>query len=99
MSLSNLLQKFKCEPSKQGLEWAKSNWKKENEVIQRIEQLQKEQRHKKGKGEGIICSVLGACLSCAQEEQKGLPTPYQDVVSELEKTKLLVLTEELRSKE
>lgn len=50
-------------------------WKFEERAEERIEQRRIEQQVKEGKGKGIICAVLGACLSCAQKEFKESPPP------------------------
>ncbi|GAB0209719.1 hypothetical protein GRJ2_003437600 [Grus japonensis] len=75
--MDKLLQKYKCAPSQVGIEWAQKFWKDEDKVTERIEQCRSEQKIKKGKGKGIVCAVLGACLSCAQREIKECPPPEQ----------------------
>ncbi|GAB0210355.1 hypothetical protein GRJ2_003501300 [Grus japonensis] len=73
--MDKLLQKYKCAPSQVGIEWAQKFWEDEDKTIEWIEQRRSEQKIKKGKGKGIVCAVLGACLSCAQREIKESPPP------------------------
>ncbi|KAK4830063.1 hypothetical protein QYF61_008401 [Mycteria americana] len=73
--MDKLLQKYKCAPSQAGKEWAEKFWKDEEKVIERIEQCQAAQRFGVKKSKRVVCAVLGACLSCAQQEAKRTPAP------------------------
>ncbi|KAK4819789.1 hypothetical protein QYF61_011389 [Mycteria americana] len=73
--MDKLLQKYKCAPSQAGKEWTQKLWKDEEKVIELIEQCQAAQRFGVKKGKGMVCVVLGACLSCAQQEAKKTPAP------------------------
>uniref|UniRef100_A0A8B9NYL3 Uncharacterized protein n=1 Tax=Apteryx owenii TaxID=8824 RepID=A0A8B9NYL3_APTOW len=75
IAMDKLLHKYKCAPSQAAKEWAQKFWKDEDKVVERIEQCRSQQKIKKGKGKGIICAVLGACLSCAQKEYKESSPP------------------------
>ncbi|GAB0206095.1 hypothetical protein GRJ2_003075100 [Grus japonensis] len=75
--MDKLLQKYNCTPSHEIIEWAQKYWKDEDKVVERIELSRIEQKIKEGKGKGIVCAVLGACLSCAQKEIKTSPSPEQ----------------------
>uniref|UniRef100_A0A8B9J1F9 Uncharacterized protein n=1 Tax=Amazona collaria TaxID=241587 RepID=A0A8B9J1F9_9PSIT len=68
--MDKLLQKYDCAPSPAGKEWAQKFWKDEEKVVERIEQCRALHKLKVGKGKNVMCAVLGACLSCAQEEAK-----------------------------
>ena len=65
--MDKLLQKYGGAPSQARKEWAQKFWKDEEKVVERIKQCQVSQNLQTGKGEGVICAVLGACLSCAQK--------------------------------
>lgn len=53
-------------------------------MVERIEQCQALQKIRVGKAKNVICAVLGACLSCAQEEAKNAPAP--NLISAVEYT-------------
>ncbi|NXO54347.1 POL5 protein, partial [Aramus guarauna] len=80
--MDKLLQKYNCTPSQEIIEWAQKYWKDEEKVVERIELSRIEQKIKEGKGKGIVCAVLGACLSCAQKEIKTSPSPEQTADAE-----------------
>lgn len=75
--MDKLLQKHDCAPSLAGKEWAQKFWKDEEKVVEHIEQCQAVQKLRAGKGKGVICAVLGACLSCAQQEAKETLLPVR----------------------
>uniref|UniRef100_A0A8B9FBA2 Uncharacterized protein n=1 Tax=Amazona collaria TaxID=241587 RepID=A0A8B9FBA2_9PSIT len=75
IAMDKLLQKYDCAPSPAWKEWAQKFWKDEDEVVERIEQCRALYKLKVGKGKNVMCAVLGACLSCAQEEAKNAPAP------------------------
>lgn len=75
--MDKLLQKHDCVPFLAGKEWAQKFWKGEEKVVELIEQCQAVQKLRAGKGKGVICAVLGAYLSCAQQEAKEAPAPSQ----------------------
>ena len=67
--MEELLQKHGCKPSPADKEKAKKLWRSKEKVVAWVEQCRKEQKKKKnGKGKGILCTIFGACLTCAQEE-------------------------------
>jgi len=73
--MDKLLQKYGCVPSQVGKEWAQNSWKDVEKVVECVKQCQVSQKLQAGKGKGVICAVLGACLSCAQKEAKEAPAP------------------------
>ncbi|XP_075604452.1 uncharacterized protein LOC142601014 [Balearica regulorum gibbericeps] len=73
--MDKLLRKYNSTPSQAGIEWAQKYWRDEDKVVERTELCRIEQKIKEGKGKGIVCAVLGACLSCAQKEIKTSPSP------------------------
>ncbi|KAK4824891.1 hypothetical protein QYF61_021131 [Mycteria americana] len=93
--MDKLLQKYKCAPSQAGKEWAQKFWTDKEKVVEYIEQCQAAQKLGVKKGKGVICAVLGACLSCAQQEAKETPAPK--LVSDVEYTTLKSEDEVLKS--
>ena len=93
--MDKLLQKYKCAPSQAGKEWAQKFWKDEEKVVECIEQCQASRKIGQRKGKGAICAVLGACLSCAQQEAKETPAPK--LISDAEHTALKSEIEVLKS--
>jgi len=73
--MDKLLQKYGCAPSQVGKEWAQKFWKGKKKVVECVKQCQVSQKLRTGKGRGVICAVLGACVSCAQKEAKEAPAP------------------------
>ncbi|XP_068510595.1 uncharacterized protein [Anas acuta] len=84
--MDKLLQKYKCAPSQAGKEFSQKFWKDEEKVVEHIEQCQASRKIGQRKGKGAICAVLGACLSCAQQEAKETPAPK--LISDAEHTAL-----------
>jgi len=93
--MDKLLQTYGCAPSQAKKEWAQRFWKDEEKVVERIKQCQVSQKLRTGKGKGVICAVLGACLSCAQKEAKEAPAPA--LVSTIEHAALKSENEVLKS--
>ena len=73
--MDKLLRKYNSTPPQVGIEWAQKYWRDEDKVVERTELCRIEQKINEGKGKGIVCAVLGACLSCAQKEIKTSPSP------------------------
>ncbi|XP_068521596.1 uncharacterized protein [Anas acuta] len=84
--MDKLLQKYKCAPSQAGKEFSQKFWKDEEKVVERIELCQASRKIGQRKGKSAICAVLGACLSCAQQETKETPAPK--LISDAEHTAL-----------
>lgn len=57
-------------PPQASMEWAQEFCKDEDKVVEQTKQCKSQQQVKEGKGKGVICAVLGACLSYTQEEIK-----------------------------
>lgn len=93
--MDKLLQKYDCAPSQAGKEWAQKFWKDEEKVVERIEECRVSQKLRAGKGKGVICAVLGACLSCAQQEARETPAP--NLISAVEYATLKSENEVLKS--
>ena len=93
--MDKLLQKYDCAPSQAGKEWAQKFWKDEEKVVERIEERRVSQKLRAGKGKGVICAVLGACLSCAQQEARETPAP--NLISAVEYATLKSENEVLKS--
>uniref|UniRef100_A0A8B9B985 Uncharacterized protein n=1 Tax=Anser brachyrhynchus TaxID=132585 RepID=A0A8B9B985_9AVES len=93
--MDKLLQKYKCAPSQEGKEWAQKFWKNQEKVVEIFEQFQASRKIGQRKGKGVICAVLGACLSCAQQEAKEIPVPK--LISDVEYTALKSQNEVLKS--
>lgn len=68
--MDKLLQKYKCAPSQAEKAWPPEFWKDEKKVTEHIEPFLITQKAEVGKGKGVICAVLGACVSCAQQESQ-----------------------------
>uniref|UniRef100_A0A8B9EKY0 Uncharacterized protein n=1 Tax=Anser cygnoides TaxID=8845 RepID=A0A8B9EKY0_ANSCY len=75
VAMDKLLQKCKCFPSQVGKEWAQKFWKNQEKVVESIEQCQASRKIRQRKGKSVICAVLDACLSCAQQGAKETPAP------------------------
>jgi len=95
IAMDKLLQKYGCAPSQAGKQWAQKFWKDKEKVVEHIRQFQVSQKLRTGKGKGVICAVLGTCLSCAQKEAKEAPAPT--LVSAIEHAALKSENEVLKS--
>lgn len=93
--MDKLLQKYDCAPSQPGKQWAQKFWKDEEKVVEHIGECRASLKLRAGKGKGVICAVLGACLSCAQQEAKQAPAPIP--VSAAEYTAMKSENEVLKS--
>ncbi|KAM9510009.1 uncharacterized protein ACIB01_019668 isoform 1-T2 [Guaruba guarouba] len=93
--MDKLLEKYDCAPSSAGKELAQKFWKDEEKVVECIEQCRALHKLKAGKGKNVMCAVLGACLSCAQEEAKNAPDP--NLISDVEYAALKSENEVLKS--
>lgn len=77
--MDGFLRKHKRAASQGGEEWAQGFYKDEEGVVEHMENCQAEQRIKSGKGRGVLCAVLGACLSCGQRETEDSPPPSERI--------------------
>ncbi|XP_042656667.1 uncharacterized protein LOC122154144, partial [Tyto alba] len=85
---------YRARPSPQGREWVKNHWFRPQSIVDRIRVVQ-ESTVRRGKGEAIICAVLGASLTAAIEDRRQKLCQDNTVVDSLERT-LASLREQLK---
>ncbi|XP_009579700.1 PREDICTED: uncharacterized protein LOC104079376, partial [Fulmarus glacialis] len=68
--LFEFLEKHNARPSVPGIDWAQGNWYNLQNVVDRTSALQKDARVRSGRGNAIVCAVLGASLAAAVEARE-----------------------------
>lgn len=70
IAIEKLLQKYNCAPFQAGKVRVQKFWKDEEKVLEYIEHYQAAKKIGIKKDKKVICAVLGACLTCVQQEMR-----------------------------